>query len=572
MRLPIWLAIFCYTLHAAAAGAYSVVIKGPFEDTLYDLVEEYNGEIGAVGFSQNFASASTASHTYHSAFDYLAAHAGSHGEQIRLIRLDGEGNLTLDRSFSLSEFNRAVSLIKTPDNGYIVGGYSQDGQLLVARLGAEGNMLQLNRFGTENRDRMQRLVPLRDGGVLAVGTSTTSRHPSDAVFEQGLGKSDIYLTRFAKSGMRLWSKKFGTEADDTGVDAVEATDGSIVLLGLSDDGPQRHILLMRLSENGDTLWLKEYTPKAYASAQDLIGLRNGHFVAALTLSDTKGRQQVRLLTFDLQKNILAERDYPTAKSTLLSRLAEKSDASLIGVGSTTDPKNGNTDAFAMRIAPDGNMMWEKSYGGPQQERFRSLALLREGTIAAVGERFPTMGEAADMWIVKLNGDGSFVLKSPQAASLYESLKQVFAKEIANGSITLSRDLRITLCHPSLLFKAGVYELTPVQQTFLELFSNKLLSALQPYRPGITALRINGHTSSEWRGADFTARYLNNAELSTQRAFSVLSYIFSREMNAPYRPWLAQVLSNDGYAFSKIVKNPDEDRVASRRVMFEISLQ
>lgn len=567
MRFSIRLATLTFPLCLLAGGDYSVVLKGPFEDALYDVVEDYDGQIGTVGFSQKFTPSPAASQTYYSAFEYLAANARNRGEQIRLIRLDHNAETTLDRSFALSEFNRAVSLIKTPDNGYLVGGYSQDGQLLVARLDPDGRTQRLERFGTTVHDRMHRLVALRDGGVLAVGTSATSRNPADGVFEQGLGNNDIYLSRFDRNGVRLWSKKFGTEADDSGIDAAEAADGSIVLLGMSDENALRRALLMRLSENGDKLWLKIYDAKERLSAHDLLPLDDGRFVASLTHSG-----QVRLVTFDLQQNLLSEKEYPGPGRTVLTGLVQKSDGSLIGVGSAVDPKSGNSDAYAMRIAPDGTLMWQKRYGGTARECFRSLALLRDGNVAAVGERYPLTGEAADMWVVKLHDDGSFVLKSHYAASLYDALSETFAKEIANGSITLSRDLRITLSHPSLLFKAGVYELSPVQQTFLDLFSQKLLAALKPYRPQIEALRINGHTSSEWRGAAFTARYLNNAKLSTQRAYSVLSYIFSRETNAPYRPWLSEVLSNDGYAFSKIVKNPEEDRTASRRVVFEVSVK
>ncbi len=571
MRTFLLLATLALGIHAAQSS-YSVIIKGPFEDALYDIAEDHDGQISAAGFTQRYDTARYASATYYSAFDYLAAQNRTHGEQMRIIRLNEKGDTTLDTSLELPQFNRAVSLIKTPANGYVAGGYTQNGELLVAKFNAAGHVYFTRTFGTQNNDRMHRLVALRDGGVLAVGSSVTSRDNRDPMFDQGLGGNDIFLTRFSKEGQKLWSRKYGSQYDDTGIDAEEAFDGSIVVLSTSAIGADRSIHLMRLDENGEKIWSNTVASGGRHNAYDLLRRHNGRFIASLTQQDAAGKESIRLVSFDLQQNMFDDTNVTTDGSGVLYRLAEFNNGALVGVGSITDLQRGNTDALVIGLTPKGNVQWKRSFGEQKRDLLRSVKVLRDGTIAAAGETTLPGSEATDMWIVRLNDDGSFTSRSGAARSLYDHLADALSDDIAKGNITLSKDLRITLSHPVLLFKAGVYELTPVQKTFLELFSAKLLAALQSYKNEIDALRINGHTSSEWKGADFTDRYLNNAELSIQRAFSVLSHIFRHKPNASYQQWLTEVLSNDGYSYSKMIKNPDEDREASRRVAFEIVLK
>ncbi|MDE6044852.1 MAG: OmpA family protein, partial [Helicobacter sp.] len=80
---------------------------------------------------------------------------------------------------------------------------------------------------------------------------------------------------------------------------------------------------------------------------------------------------------------------------------------------------------------------------------------------------------------------------------------------------------------------------------------------------IEEIRIEGHTSSEWKAShDLAERYLENASLSQARAFSVLQYCFNLP-NVRERDWLISVLRANGLSFAK----PLETDALSRRVEF-----
>ncbi|MEJ2415233.1 MAG: hypothetical protein P8Y22_08250 [Sulfurimonas sp.] len=243
---------------------YSIIVHKPFNAALLDITQNYDRTISAVGFSNQNQQTYHQSKTYSDPFEYLASVSGSYGMQMHLIQVDDQAKVLLSKVAKLPRFNKAVALVKTPDDGYFVGGYTLDGQLMVVRLDAKANIMFTKIFGTKNYDQMENLVLLSDGGVLAVGSSFTSRNTNDNMFETGLGVSDIFLTRFSKNGYKLWSKKYGTAYDDKGIDAVEAQDGSIVVVSTSSYHKNIDATLMRITENGNKLWLKQY------KSEDLI--------------------------------------------------------------------------------------------------------------------------------------------------------------------------------------------------------------------------------------------------------------------------------------------------------------
>lgn len=88
---------------------------------------------------------------------------------------------------------------------------------------------------------------------------------------------------------------------------------------------------------------------------------------------------------------------------------------------------------------------------------------------------------------------------------------------------------------------------------------------------IIELRVEGHTSSEWRpNSTVEVAYLNNARLSQDRAFSVLSYTFTLPSTKQHQKWLVKVFRANGLAFAKkIIVDGKEDLSKSRRVEFRV---
>ncbi|WP_297434100.1 hypothetical protein [Sulfurimonas sp.] len=570
MKLALFLSLLIFTSLNAVATDFSLIIHKPFDSALFDVTEDYDRTISAVGFTKNYKQTKQNHSTYTNTFDYLSSVSNKYGYQMHLMKINEQAKILLSKNAALREFNTAVAVQKTPTNGYFIGGYTMNGKLLLVKLDTNGNLLYFKKFGTKNFDKMNTLTQLRDGGVLAVGFSVTSRDAQDNMFRTGLGGDDIFITRFTKDGQMLWSKKYGTIHDDRGVSAVEANDGSILVLATTEYDNNRDITLMRLSENGNRIWLKHFNGTKLIRAHKIIKLKDGNFIISLAMYNSFGKAQVRLIKFDLYKNIIHDETIFTRYSSVLNDIAEFSNGKIIGVGYVKDKFN--TDGLAMIFDSDLKLLKQEHYGDKNYDTFNALHILHNSQVAAVGVYTDNNSQEENMWIVKLNKDATMAQISLSNSSFYKELCSLFKDEIKAKKLSIKEDLTITFTDKNLYFKAGAYKLTQAQKNFLDIFSKKLLPFLKSHQNSVALLEINGHTSSEWQKSNFEERYINNEDLSLKRAYETLKFIFMQQ-GAQTQHYLTTILKGSGTSYKdKIMLNAVEDKAKSRRVSFKILLK
>lgn len=125
---------FLLIIASLNAKEFSVIIDKPFNEALFDITQDYDRSISAVGFTKEYTSSNTHNTTYTNAFDYLASLSDSYGSQISLLKVDNNANVLIDKANKMPQFSEAIALVKTPTNGYFVGGYTLDGSLIILKL------------------------------------------------------------------------------------------------------------------------------------------------------------------------------------------------------------------------------------------------------------------------------------------------------------------------------------------------------------------------------------------------------------------------------------------------------
>jgi outer membrane protein OmpA-like peptidoglycan-associated protein len=570
MKYLIYLSLLLNITYASTNN-YSIIIDEPFNNALLDVTQDYDRSISAIGIVKKYKNKTSSSNkSYSNSFDYLSTLSGSYGAQIHLIKLDSKSASTILRKTTmLDKFAIPIALTKTSLNGYFIGGYTMNGSLLIAKLQANGSLIFKKEFGTKNFDKMNKLVLLKDGGVLAIGSSTTSRESNDPIFKTGLGLDDIFLTRFSEDGDELWSKKYGTVNDDIGIDAVEAQDGSIIVLSQTNYADNKNMTIMRITQNGNKIWMKIYENKKKNTPYKIIKLKNNTFVASISQVNDMNKEQIRLIKFDLQKNILIDKEIFTSYSSGLKYIKEYSNSNIIGVGYIRDSYN--TDGLVMLLDSELNLISQEHFGDENYDEFNAVKILNNSQSAVVGTNTSPSSQESNMWIIKLNKDITIAQKTYNSNNILQNLKDIFKKEIDTKILQIKDDFTINLIDENLYFKTGQYKLNTKQKIFLNTFSTKLFKFLKQRQKHIDTLEINGHTSSEWVGNNFNSKYLKNEKLSTLRAYKTLEYMYAQQSKEMSK-FLAFILKSSGYSFSKkIYFNDLEDKEKSRRVSFKIIL-
>jgi len=572
MKLLLLSLFFFSSLYSAISefekDDYQILIGENFDDEALGIIEDYDQSISIVGYTQDFKTTAQPTRSYTDAFEYLSATHEKYGEQLRLIKLDNKAEIRADISFKLQQYNRGTSIIKTVDNGYVLGGYSYNGEMLISSLDANAKENYLRLFGTANFDQLHALIPLRDGSNIAIGTSQTSRDNHDNMFIQGLGRSDVYLVKFRPDGQIRWRKKYGSTKRDIGIDGVATGDGGFILLAASQEAESYQIAAIKINDTGDTSWVQKFPKKGRQKAFKIIKTIKGNYLISASFENKNGQDNIRLIKIDNEGNLLWERNYYNDAAEHLNSISHDLKGNIIGVGYSQSAGQSDMDALVRYYDDKGNLLWERKYGKRRQDAFKSVALLRNNTFAIAGFSNSFANKGRQIWILKLHDDGSLVKKNiKKYKDLYEALKTKFKD---NQQVHVYKDLRIT--HDGLIFRQGSSTLTQAHKAALKSFMPDLLQVMSNYKHAINNLRINGYTSTEWNAPD-TQRYLNNAYLSNDRAMHILDYSYQLTPVKKYQNWINQILSTDGYSYSNLIyANAEENKIRSRRVEFTIRLK
>lgn len=165
--------------------------------------------------------------------------------------------------------------------------------------------------------------------------------------------------------------------------------------------------------------------------------------------------------------------------------------------------------------------------------------------------------------------------SEDEARLAAELERELANDLPRWGAEFDRPtLTIRFRAPDLLFEQGEARLTPAFRRLLDEFLPRYLGILHANRSSIEEVRIEGHTSSEWRGASSpTDAFFRNMDLSQQRTRAVLEVILTARGLEPYRDWARSTVTANGMSSSRAVPRAGtagvEDPDRSRRVEFRV---
>lgn len=159
-------------------------------------------------------------------------------------------------------------------------------------------------------------------------------------------------------------------------------------------------------------------------------------------------------------------------------------------------------------------------------------------------------------------------------ALNEALHDEFDKDLEKWDAIILNDNTIRFKEPDVLFAQNSSVIKEKFKLILNDFFPRYVNILasNQFKESINELRIEGHTSSLWRSdVNQDTSYINNAHLSQERSFSVLSYVYMLDTISKNRPWLTKVIRANGLSFAnRLMKtNGDEDYERSRRVEFRV---
>jgi len=329
-----------------------------------------------------------------------------------------------------------------------------------SELSIENKNYELNyikSFGGSNDDEANDIINTSDGGFMVIGSSTSS----DGLIQNKVGfESDIILMKFDSDKSIEWVKNYGGSRDDRGKSVVEVFGIGYALLGysMSNDGDASNNegfhdnWVILIDSKGNIIWEKSYGFSGHDHAYNIIKTKDGNlfFNGFLDVTASRGLGSTKKVgksikhgvgefwchKIDLDGNILWRRYFGGTNNDRSYDSVETSDGDFIIVGSSeskdidiSSPK-GSYDIWVIKLSSNGDLLWERSYGGSKYETANSIIQSADKKIHILGSTLSNdknisfqMG-SSDFWLLTIDSDGNLLSEQTFGGSNFDKGKKI----------------------------------------------------------------------------------------------------------------------------------------------------
>jgi hypothetical protein len=360
---------------------------------------------------------------------------------------------TWQRSLGGTDTDGVWSVLQTADNGYLIGGYtySTDGDVngnhgwddaWIVKLNPSGILLWQKCFGGSDFDSARSTIQTSDGGYLITGFADSN----DGDVSGNHGWSDMWALKTDSSGNIIWQKCLGGTDDESSRSVIETSDGGYLLAGYtwSDDGDvsgnhgDSDFWIVKIDISGNLLWQKCFGGSDYDHAYSGLETSDGgYLVAGYTYSNdgnvsgNHGNSDYWVVKTDTAGNLLWQKCFGGSDFDYAHSVIETSDGGYLVAGysysndGNVSGNQGYSDYWIVKLDSSGNLLWEKSLGGSDDDQSYSVIQTSDGGYMVTGYSFSTDGDVSgnhgetDYWIVKLDSSGNVIWQDCLGGSDYD---------------------------------------------------------------------------------------------------------------------------------------------------------
>lgn len=204
---------------------------------------------------------------------------------------------------------------------------------------------------------------------------------------------------------------FGGKRRDRGINLIQTNDDGYAIVGYtsSQGAGQEDLYLVRADPLGKVLWSNTYGGDGKDNGWALLETEDGGFlIAGFTNSFGAGEMDIYLVRTDAGGNLLWQRTFGGPKSEFGWAMAPTSDGGYVLAGQTNSFGAGAEDGYLVKVNAQGEELWSQTFGGPQEDRLFSIdqgagsGFILTGTTRSFGA---ANGGNRDLYLVKTDDSG-----------------------------------------------------------------------------------------------------------------------------------------------------------------------
>ncbi len=358
-----------------------------------------------------------------------------------IAKFNLNGDLIWNENFGGGPGNNIFFGVAEADSGYIAVGYSDSisgdlagmnkGDLAGLKLRYDAIMVKYNysggivwkkNYGGTGDDRFQGIVKT-DGGYVAIGSSWSNNGDL-----QGMNKGgwDGIIVKFNETGDIIWNTNFGGSSSDYFLD-IERTDDGYIVVGYSpsnngdlagNNKGGNDAVIVKFDNNGEVIWNRNFGGSGDDRFHGVTKTNDGYIAVGRSRSNNgdlvgmnNGDWDAIIVKYDFEGNLVWNKNYGGSNVDYFEGVTYLNN-NYIAVG-WSDSTNGDLagmnkgswDAVIISYDINGNINWNQNYGGTSEDRFYDINTLNNQLIV-IGASHSTNGDLQGL--SKGGWDGTFV--------------------------------------------------------------------------------------------------------------------------------------------------------------------
>ncbi|MBU0765288.1 MAG: T9SS type A sorting domain-containing protein [Bacteroidetes bacterium] len=303
-------------------------------------------------------------------------------------------------------------------------------------------------YGGTDYESPSKILITADGGFIFA--SSTSSNDGDISLNNGF--FDYWIVKTDQSGEIEWESSFGEYEGDICHDMIPGINGGWLAVGFTtvhdpDTNTNTNVWVVKIDGNGEMEWQESYGGSESENAFAVIATSDSNYMlAGMTnssdgdVSFNNGDGDIWLIKIDTDGQLLWEKTYGGSLGDLALYLIELPDSGILITGYSYSSDGdiefnyGYHDAVVIRTDNVGNMLWQKTYGGSGQDKLESVVLCDDNGFLIAGrtnsDDHDVTGHIGedDIWILKLDSGGNLEWQKTFGGSDNEYLGQIIKSE------------------------------------------------------------------------------------------------------------------------------------------------
>jgi len=159
------------------------------------------------------------------------------------------------------------------------------------------------------------------------------------------------------------------------------------------------------------------------SAKIILTGEGQFLIAGRTNSKGAGNSDAWVLKINEQGKLLWDRTYGGIENDGAYSIVESTDGGYVICGYTYSKSNGRDDGWVFKIDKNGKVLWEKTFGNNGSDRLNTIIGADGGGYAGVGftdrEHCALCSEEGYIWIIKITENGELIWENKIGGSSYD---------------------------------------------------------------------------------------------------------------------------------------------------------